>query len=88
MNGLRAATSFNANPPWASISGTVNYYTTEQPFINSFVTSQRWITHSNANWDTNEERYINLDASGWPVTLNSVNEPTTQQFNSLGVRFL
>jgi hypothetical protein len=38
--------------------------------------------------DTNEEKYVNLDANGWPITLNSVNEPTTQQFNSLGVLFV
>jgi hypothetical protein len=84
----RAASSFNAQSAMGINLATVNYYSSEQPFINSFVTSEKWITHSNATWDTNEEKYVNLDANGWPITLNSVNEPTTQQFNSLGVLFL
>ena len=87
-NGARAATSFNAQSAMGINLAAVNYYATEQPFINSFATSERWVTHSNATWDTNEEKYINLDGNGWPITLNSVNEPTTQQFNSLGVLFL
>jgi hypothetical protein len=86
--GARAATSFNAQSAMGVNLATVNYYASEQPFINSFVSSERWITHSNATWDTNEEKYVNLDADGWPITLKSVNEPTTQQFNSLGVIFL
>jgi hypothetical protein len=86
--GARAATSFNAQSAMGINLGGVSYYTSEQPFINSFVTSERWITHSDATWDTKEEKYLNLDANGWPITLNSVNEPTAQQFNSLGVLFL
>jgi len=87
-NEARAATSFNAQSAMGMNLEAVTYYTTEQPFINSFATSQGWITHSNATWDTNEERYINLDANGWPITLDSTNEPTRQQFNSVGVIFL
>ena len=86
--GARAATSFNARSAIGVNLATVSYYASEQPFINSFVASGGWITHSAATWDTNEEKYINLDANGWPITLNSVNEPTTQHFNSLGVQFL
>src|ERR1700728_3999302 len=82
-NGPRAATAFNAQSAMGTNLGAVNYYATEQPFINAFVSSERWITHSNAVWDTNEEKYVNLDANGWPITLKSINEPTTQQFNSL-----
>jgi hypothetical protein len=86
--GALAATSFNAQSAMGLNLAAVNYYSSEQPFINSFVTSERWITHSDFNWDTNEEKYLNLDRDGWPMTLKSVNEPTTQQFNSLGVLFL
>jgi hypothetical protein len=83
-----AASSSNAQSAMGINLGAVTYYTTEQPFINSFATAAGWITHSDATWETNEERYINLDANGWPITLSSVNEPTRQQFNSLGVVFL
>jgi hypothetical protein len=86
--GARAATSFNAQSAMGINLAAVNYYSSEQPFINSFVTSEKWITHSSATWETNEEKYVNLDANGWPITLSSINEPTTQQFNSLGVLFL
>lgn len=86
--GAHAATSFNAQSAMGINLGGVSYYTSEQPFINSFVTSERWITHSDATWDTKEEKYLNLDANGWPITLNSVNEPTARQFKSLGVLFL
>jgi hypothetical protein len=83
-----AATPLNAQSAMGMNLGAVNYFSTEQPFINSFVTSERWITHSNATWDTNEEKYVNLDVNGWPISLKSINELTTQQFNSLGVLFL
>jgi hypothetical protein len=86
--GARAATTFNAQSAMGINLAAVSYYASEQPFINSFVTSDRWVTHSDAAWDTQEEKYVNLDANGWPITLNSVNEPTKQQFNSLGVLFL
>jgi hypothetical protein len=84
----RPATSFNVRSSIGINLSAVNYYASEQPFINSFVTSEGWITHSNATWDTKEEKYLNLDQNGWPTTLNSVNEPTPQQFSSLGVLFL
>ena len=86
--GVHAATSFNAQSAMGINLGGVSYYASEQPFISSFVTSERWITHSDATWDTKEEKYLDLDANGWPITLNGVNEPTAQQFNSLGVLFL
>jgi hypothetical protein len=86
--GARAASSFNAQSSMGINLAAVNYYASEQPFINGFVTSEQWITHSEATWDTKEEKYVNLDANGWPITLKSINEPTMQQFNSLGVLFL
>jgi hypothetical protein len=86
--GAGAATSFNAQSAMGMNLATVNYYASEQPFLNSFATAERWITHSGSTWDTNEEKYLNLDANGWPITLKSVSEPAAQQFDSLGVLFL
>ena len=84
----RAVTSFNARSAVGINLAPVNYFTPEQPFINSFLTSERWIPHSDGAWDTHEESYIDLDANGWPKSLKSVNEPTAQRFTSLGVVFL
>jgi hypothetical protein len=83
-----AATSFNDQSAMGINLSAISYYASEQPFINPFVTAERWITHADATWDTNEEKYVDLDPNGWPITLKSVNEPITQQFKSLGVIFL
>jgi len=83
-----AATSFNARSALGINLAAVNYYATEQPFINAFVSSERWTTHSDGTWETDEEKYVDLDPNGWPITLKSVNEPTAQHFDSLGVLFL
>jgi hypothetical protein len=88
LNGARAATAFNAQSSMGINLAAVNYFASEQPFINAFLESQQWITHSNATWDTDEEQYISLDANGWPITLRSVHEPSPQKFNSVGVIFL
>ena len=66
----------------------VSYYASEQPFINSFATSEQVDYAFGCHLGYQRGKYLNLDANGWPITLNSVNEPTTQQFNSLGVLFL
>jgi hypothetical protein len=87
-NESRAATAFNAQSAMGMNLSSVVYYATEQPFINAFLESERWITHSDGTWDTNEEQYLHLDANGWPIALTSVNEPSGQKFNSVGVLFL
>jgi len=87
-NGPRAATVFNAQSAMGVNLEAVTYYASEQPFMNTFASSEGWITHSGAAWDTNEEKYIDLDADGWPITLRGVNEPGRQQFSSVGVLFL
>jgi hypothetical protein len=87
-NGARAATALNARSAMGINLAGVSYYSTELPFMNAFLESERWITHSNDAWDTNEQQYLKLDANGWPVTLTSVNEPSRQRFVSVGVLFL
>jgi hypothetical protein len=87
-NGARAATAFNAQSAMGINLAGVSYYATEQPFINPFLESERWVTHSDTTWDTGEQQYLHLDANGWPITLTSLNEPSGQKFNSVGVLFL
>jgi len=86
--GADAATSFNTHSAMGINLAGVSYYSSEQPFINRLLSSERWITHSDAAWETNEEQYVDLDPNGWPISLKSSREPTTQQFNSVGVLLL
>lgn len=62
----------------------VTYFSSEQPFINILKTADGWTTHGDA-WDTGEERYLSLDADGYPLSLAAINEPTAQKFTSVGV---
>jgi hypothetical protein len=79
------ATTYNAKSALGTNLQGISYWSSEQPFLNAFATAGGWITHSNSTWDTGEEKYLNLDANGWPITLTTVNEPGSQQFNSVGV---
>ena len=80
-----AATSQNARSPLGINLTGLSYWSTEQPLLNVFAPNAAWLTHSDSAWDTGEEKYLNLDANGWPITLDAVNDPSTQQFNSVGV---
>ena len=91
----QAESPANAQSPLGINLDAVNYYTTEQPFLNIFKTTgvsqstpQGWITHTAAKWDTGEEQYLNLDSNGYPVSLKAVNDPNPQQFTSVGVLVL
>jgi hypothetical protein len=83
--GAKAATTYNSQSPLGVNLQGIAYWASEQPFMNVFATAGSWITHSSTTWDTGEEKYLNLDANGWPITLTTVNEPSPQQFNSVGV---
>ena len=83
-----AATSSNSRSPLGVVLNGINYWSSELPFINVFVSNAGWITQSSSAWDTQEEKYLNLDSNGWPISLKSQNEPSAQQFNSVGVLVL
>jgi hypothetical protein len=65
----------------------VSYFSSELPFLNVFKEAGVWITHG-AQYDTGEEKYLKLDADGWPTTLTAVNDSNSQQFTSVGVLLL
>ncbi len=86
--GARAATPANARSPVGMNLQGVSYYSSEQPFLNIFKTAGGWWTHTSSQWDTGEERYLDLDADGYPISLRAINDPKPQQFTSLGVLLL
>ena len=95
--GARAETSANTKSPLGINLSAVNYYSPEQPFLNVFKTSgasrenpQGWITHSNSKFDTGEEAYLQLDANGYPTTLQAASaDPNSPQlYDSVGVLIL
>jgi len=84
-NVAQAATTLNSQSPLGINLAGVSYFSGELPMLNIFHMNSQWITHSGSTWDTSEEQYLNLDANGYPVTLTTVNDPSAQKFNSVGV---
>ena len=44
---------------------SVNYYSSQQPFLNEFKSSLPWVTQTNGTWDTQEDDLLDLDEQGW-----------------------
>ncbi len=103
IDDVNAATTSNAQSPLGINLLNVNYSAPEQPFLNIFLTSGvaqaipaqwsgGWLTHSTKTntWDTGEEAYVQVDASGYPTTLTaSSSDPHSPQlFDSVGVLLL
>jgi hypothetical protein len=82
-----AATPANARSPLGMNLSGVDYYSSEQPFMNVFVTNGGWLTQSEDTWDTHEEQYLQLDADGYPKTLAAApSDPHSPQlFDSVGI---
>ena len=80
-----AATSSNASSPLGINLGGIAYYSGEIPFLNLFPNNTGWLTQAAGVWDTNEEKYLNLDSNGWPITLKAVGESGSQKFASVAV---
>jgi hypothetical protein len=85
---LLAASSANANSPLGINVHFVNYYSSEQPFLDIFKTNGGFSTQTSSGSGTGEEQYLNLDANGWPISLTAVNEPKAQQFTQVSVLLL
>ncbi len=82
-----AASAQNANSPLGVNLSSINFYTSEQPLINIFLTNDGWITHSDKAWSTGEEKVLQLDRNGYPTTLHAKSNGTDspQNFSSVGV---
>jgi hypothetical protein len=87
MHEAIAATPSNLTSPLGINLAGVNYFSSEQPLLNIFLTNGGWITHSDNKWDTTEESSLQLDANGYPTTLKAkaTDSNSPQLFNSVGV---
>jgi hypothetical protein len=82
------ATTANANSPLGINLLQVNYFTAEQPFLDIFKTNGGFTTQNSSGANTSEEKYLNLDANGWPISLKAVNNPSPQQFTKVSTLVL
>ena len=97
-NHAAAATAQNAQSPLGMNLQYVNYFTSEQPFLNVFKTTwisksnpQGWQTHRNTSsvFDTGEGIYVQTDADGYPTTMKpGSGDSNAAPFDGLGVLFL
>jgi hypothetical protein len=79
----RGASSVNSTSPLGINLSSINYYSSEQPFINIFHNAASWSTQNSSGSETSEEQYLNLDSDGYPITLTAVGESTTQKFTTV-----
>lgn len=87
-----AATTANSNSPLGMNLNFLSYYDPEQPFLNIFKTTaiadsnpSAWSTRTSSMAETNEEQYLELDASGYPKGLlaNSTDPNSPQKFSQV-----
>ncbi len=58
----------NANLIGTNLS-SINFYSSQLPFMNEFNSSESWLTQSEKQWNTREENRLNLDSNGWVKSL-------------------
>lgn len=83
-----AASSSNAASPVGINLAPVTYYSSEQPFLNIFMTNSGFSTQNSNGQETKEEQYLNLDSNGWPTSLTAVNDPNPQKFTQVSALVL
>ena len=71
----------NNNIVGTNLNG-INYYSTQQPFIDEFKSSQPWVTQTNGTWDTKEDDLLDLDDQGWVKSLPESTEEA--EFTKVG----
>jgi hypothetical protein len=69
--------SNNQTSPLGMNLAGVNYWTSEQPFLNIFKTGNGWVTDNRG--DTSEESLLQLDSNGWVTSFSGVHNYTNVQ---------
>src|SRR3989344_8732748 len=72
-----AATTYpNDNSPLGTNLSPVSYYSPENPFIDIFKMSAKWITSTDSIFDTGESGKLDLDSNGWVKSLTPIGGQT------------
>ena len=61
---------------------SISYFSSQQPFLNEFKSSNAWITQKNNTWNTREEIFLNLDENGWVKSLPS--DTDSNEYDKVG----
>ena len=48
---------------------SIDYFSSQLPFVNEFKSSQNWLTQTQKKWDTKEEHLLDKDSHGWVKSL-------------------
>ena len=98
LSSIRASAQFNQTSPLGTNLDAVNYYTTEQPFLNIFKVAGSWTTRNyngGYNSTTGEETLLYssfLDSNGYPTTLtggpaHNFNEVSALIYQGPGINY-
>ena len=76
INSSNAANSPLNNSLVGTNLSSINYYSSQLPFLNEFASSKSWITQNQQSWNTREENLIDIDANGWVKSLPNSEDGT------------
>ena len=61
--------SINNNISLGTNLSSIDYYSSQLPFLDEFKSSKSWITQNQQTWNTNEQNLLDLDDNGWVKSL-------------------
>lgn len=62
-----------------------DYYTPNQPFLDTFKNAEGWITGNGSTFDTNEESKLDLDSLGWPKSVTKGSGGQTVSYTKVSI---
>ena len=88
VSAVWAASGANQTSPLGINLEAVSNSSAEQPFLDIFKTSSGWTPQTGSGQATGEEKYLDLDANGWPINLTAAREPSPQRFTQVSTLLL
>jgi hypothetical protein len=88
VSAVWAASSANQTSPMGINLQAVTYSSVEQPFLDIFKTNAGWTPQTRSGQATGEDKYLDLDANGWPTSLRAAGNPNPQRFTQVSTWLL